>query len=334
MAVDNLLAALAGEAMPHRGRRDPRRRGRHRHQLDPPADRRRRATAPCRARAASRSSPGSARASTRTGRLGEAPQQRVLDVLARLREAIAAHGAQRATAVMTSAVRDAANGAAFAARVRDALRLRRAASSSGDEEARLTFPGATTVRAATAASALLVIDIGGGSTELVHRRARRGRLPRLDPDRRRAPHRAPPAHRPADRAPSSRRWPPTSRGDRRGRARARARARSPPRSPSPARRPSAPAIDLGLDRYDPTVEGHVLTRRALRDPARRARRAAARTQRREVPGLDPDRAPDDRRRRRDPAEVLAASASTRSRSPSATSCGAQRVETGRSTTSN
>ena len=59
----------------------------------------------------------------RTGRLGEAPQQRVLDVLARFRERI---GDAAGAAVMTSAVRDASNGAAFAERVRGRARLPRA----------------------------------------------------------------------------------------------------------------------------------------------------------------------------------------------------------------
>jgi exopolyphosphatase/guanosine-5'-triphosphate,3'-diphosphate pyrophosphatase len=101
-----------------------------------------------------------------TGALGEAPRQRVLDVLARYAEAIAQHGARRTTAVMTSAVRDATNGAEFA----DAVRARfgfDARILDGDEEARLTYLGATTARAAAAGERLLVIDIGGGSTELV-----------------------------------------------------------------------------------------------------------------------------------------------------------------------
>ncbi|MEZ5120734.1 MAG: hypothetical protein R2736_04010 [Solirubrobacterales bacterium] len=50
-----------------------------------------------------------------------------------------------ARAVMTSAVRDAANGAAFAAEVAARYRLD-ASELSGDEEARLTFLGATSAR--------------------------------------------------------------------------------------------------------------------------------------------------------------------------------------------
>jgi exopolyphosphatase / guanosine-5'-triphosphate,3'-diphosphate pyrophosphatase len=67
---------------------------------------------------------------------------------------------------MTSAVRDASNGADFAAAVRDRYGLE-GRTLSGDEEARLTFLGATAARDAAAGERLLVIDIGGGSTELV-----------------------------------------------------------------------------------------------------------------------------------------------------------------------
>jgi exopolyphosphatase/guanosine-5'-triphosphate,3'-diphosphate pyrophosphatase len=99
-----------------------------------------------------------------TGRLGEAPMQRVFDVLDGYAEAIERHGASVRTAVMTSAVRDAANGAEFAAAVRDRYGLE-AVTLSGDEEARLTYLGATAARGD--GDPLVVIDIGGGSTELV-----------------------------------------------------------------------------------------------------------------------------------------------------------------------
>jgi exopolyphosphatase / guanosine-5'-triphosphate,3'-diphosphate pyrophosphatase len=99
-----------------------------------------------------------------TGRLGEAPMQRVFAALDGYAEAIERHGATMRTAVMTSAVRDAANGAEFAAVVRDRYGLE-AATLSGDEEARLTSLGATATRGE--GEVLVVIDIGGGSTELV-----------------------------------------------------------------------------------------------------------------------------------------------------------------------
>ena len=90
----------------------------------------------------------------------------MLAVLERYAAAIAEHGVERSAAVMTSAVRDASNGAQFAATVRERFGLD-ARTLSGDEEARLTYLGATAARAPAAGERLLVIDIGGGSTELV-----------------------------------------------------------------------------------------------------------------------------------------------------------------------
>ena len=97
---------------------------------------------------------------------------------------------------------------------------------SGDEEARLTFLGATAGRDAGAAT--LVIDIGGGSTEYVTGQpGSRPGLPRLDAHGLRAPHRASPARRPADdgRAGRARRGRALDRGGRRAGGRARARRR-------------------------------------------------------------------------------------------------------------
>jgi len=99
-----------------------------------------------------------------TGRLGDGPQARVFAVLDDYSAVIERNGATIRTAVMTSAVRDAANGAEFAAAVRDDYGLE-AATLSGDEEARLTALGATATRPGD--ETVLVIDIGGGSTELV-----------------------------------------------------------------------------------------------------------------------------------------------------------------------
>ena len=77
-----------------------------------------------------------------SGRLSDAAMARVSDALASYREAIDAYGAERVVAVATSAMRDAANGPAF----RDEIQRRfgmDARTISGDEEARLTFIGAT-----------------------------------------------------------------------------------------------------------------------------------------------------------------------------------------------
>jgi exopolyphosphatase / guanosine-5'-triphosphate,3'-diphosphate pyrophosphatase len=98
----------------------------------------------------------------RTGRLGEQPIDRVLEALDSYREAIAR--ADIRTAVMTSAVRDAANGPEFAKRVERELGVS-ARTLTGEEEAHLTYRGATALRDDT--EPLLCVDIGGGSTELV-----------------------------------------------------------------------------------------------------------------------------------------------------------------------
>jgi exopolyphosphatase/guanosine-5'-triphosphate,3'-diphosphate pyrophosphatase len=97
-----------------------------------------------------------------TGRLGDEPMARVFAALDSFAPAI--EGAAVRTAVMTSAVRDAANGAQFADAVRERYGLD-GATLSGDEEARLTSLGATATRPGD--EVVVVIDIGGGSTELV-----------------------------------------------------------------------------------------------------------------------------------------------------------------------
>jgi exopolyphosphatase / guanosine-5'-triphosphate,3'-diphosphate pyrophosphatase len=99
-----------------------------------------------------------------TGRLGDAAIARVSEALAVYREVIDRLGADEVVAVATSAMRDAENGPAFRDRIRERFGID-ARTISGDEEARLTFLGATSARRAGAES--LVIDIGGGSTEYV-----------------------------------------------------------------------------------------------------------------------------------------------------------------------
>jgi exopolyphosphatase / guanosine-5'-triphosphate,3'-diphosphate pyrophosphatase len=73
-------------------------------------------------------------------------------------------GAERVDAIATSAVRDAANGGAFVAELRERFALS-ARVLGGDEEARLTYLGATSEHVPEEPT--LVIDIGGGSTELI-----------------------------------------------------------------------------------------------------------------------------------------------------------------------
>jgi exopolyphosphatase / guanosine-5'-triphosphate,3'-diphosphate pyrophosphatase len=74
------------------------------------------------------------------------------------------------TGVLTSAVRDAHNGAAFTTTVNERYAIN-ARTITGEEEAALTYLGATSDRIATDGDtdtrARVVIDVGGGSTELV-----------------------------------------------------------------------------------------------------------------------------------------------------------------------
>ncbi len=100
-----------------------------------------------------------------SGLLSEEGSQRVFDTLDQYRAEIDAQGASANLAVLTSAVRDAANGPEFAQRVREHYQLD-ARVLTGDEEAQLTFLGAITGRA-PATEPTVLIDIGGGSTEFV-----------------------------------------------------------------------------------------------------------------------------------------------------------------------
>ncbi len=100
------------------------------------------------------------------GRLSDEAMQRVYRVLDDYRKEIDEHGAEDAVAVLTSAVRDAANGQEFSDTVRDRWGIEPHVLT-GDEEARLTFLGATSERDPDDQTPTLVIDIGGGSTEFV-----------------------------------------------------------------------------------------------------------------------------------------------------------------------
>ena len=99
-----------------------------------------------------------------TGRLADEAMDRVSEAVAAHREVIDRLGAWHVVAVATSAMRDAANGPAFRQRLEERFGIA-ADTISGDEEARLTFLGATAGRADGLST--LVIDIGGGSTEYV-----------------------------------------------------------------------------------------------------------------------------------------------------------------------
>ncbi len=224
-----------------------------------------------------------------SGRLGDGPQARVFAALERYAEAIRQAGCEASTAVMTSAVRDAANGAEFAAAVRDRFGLE-GRTLSGDEEAAFTFAGATAARPPGDPTELVVIDIGGGSTELVcgaggelgfHVSTQIGVVRHSE----RHLHADPPtagelAALAADVSAGIEVAVPAD---------VRARARAAVAVAGTAT--SCAAIDLALDPYDTTqVEGHVLDRGTLeRLLARLAALPVA--DRRAVVGLHPDRAP-------------------------------------------
>ncbi len=96
-------------------------------------------------------------------RLLPLPIARVRNVLSDYRREAESLGVERALLIATSAVRDAENGEAFLGEIEwsygFATRL-----LAGEEEAELSFRGATLGREAR--DGLLVVDIGGGSTEL------------------------------------------------------------------------------------------------------------------------------------------------------------------------
>lgn len=88
----------------------------------------------------------------------------VCEVIADYKRRYEELGAERVLAIATSAVRDALNGEAFIAELRERFELD-ARLLTGEEEARLTYLGATSQR--DGAEPTLVFGIGGGSTELV-----------------------------------------------------------------------------------------------------------------------------------------------------------------------
>jgi exopolyphosphatase / guanosine-5'-triphosphate,3'-diphosphate pyrophosphatase len=103
-----------------------------------------------------------------TGRLADEAMDRVAEAIAGYREVIDRLGAGKVVAVATSAMRDSENGPEFHDYLDEKYGVD-ARTISGDEEARLTFLGATAGRNDDRET--VVIDIGGGSTEYVVGRA-------------------------------------------------------------------------------------------------------------------------------------------------------------------
>jgi exopolyphosphatase/guanosine-5'-triphosphate,3'-diphosphate pyrophosphatase len=227
-----------------------------------------------------------------SGSLSEQAIGRVLATLADYRRAMQSHGASSNLAVLTAAVRDADNGSAFAARVRDEFELD-ARVLSGEEEAQLTFLGATSEQTAEhsrTSTPTVVIDIGGGSTEFIvgrgpsagfHVSLRVG-VVRMSERHIRSD---PPAEQELGRLARD--------------ARTILREGLPERERAPVQlgiavagtATSAAAIDQQLDPYDPSrVHGYTLSLEAVE---RLLARTAAMTEaeRRSLTGLHPDRAP-------------------------------------------
>jgi exopolyphosphatase / guanosine-5'-triphosphate,3'-diphosphate pyrophosphatase len=108
---------------------------------------------------------------TRITRLGEGvdarrrllpvPIARVRNVLTEYRRELEQLGAERTLAVATSAVRDAENGEAFLGEVEWSYGFR-TRLLTGDEEAAMTLRGVGPLEPGT-----LIVDVGGGSTELI-----------------------------------------------------------------------------------------------------------------------------------------------------------------------
>ena len=212
---------------------------------------------------------------TRITRLGEGvdarhrllplPIARVRNALSDYRRTAESLAAERTLLVATSAVRDAENGEAFLGEIEWGYGFT-TQLLSGDEEAELTRRGVGELGPAT-----LLVDIGGGSTELV--------LGGFN------------TSLPLGSVRFSERY-----GDDVSASLEAARALLPDLEPEDAVGVAATitslaALDLGLEDYDrERVHGHVLTRDGARAQLERLA-ALPLAERRRVPALDPGRAP-------------------------------------------
>ncbi len=102
----------------------------------------------------------------KTGNLSEQAIERTLLAVDEYQQMITELGATKIRFVGTSAMRDAHNGASFMDRVEEKLGVRPEVVA-GTEEAALSFAGATTTLEPQPQTPSLLVDIGGGSTELV-----------------------------------------------------------------------------------------------------------------------------------------------------------------------
>lgn len=101
-----------------------------------------------------------------TGRLSDFAVKRTLEAVDEYQELIRKHGADKVRFVATSAMRDAENGGQLVAEVRRRMNVTPEVVP-GSEEATLSFTGATATLAGRPPTPVLLVDIGGGSTEFV-----------------------------------------------------------------------------------------------------------------------------------------------------------------------
>jgi exopolyphosphatase/guanosine-5'-triphosphate,3'-diphosphate pyrophosphatase len=205
-------------------------------------------------------------------RLLPVPIARVRNCLTDYRRELEALGAERTLCIATSAVRDAENGEAFLGEIEwsygFATRL-----LTGDEEALLTFRGVAAGR--QLGPRTLIVDIGGGSTELVVGGDTVETHVSLDIGCVRLTERFG-----EDLEAAA------------GHVRSVLPALAVERAIGVAGTvTSLASLDLGLDEYDPVVvHGHRLSRAAVEGQLDRLA-ALPVEERRRVPGLDPDRGP-------------------------------------------
>jgi len=104
-------------------------------------------------------------ADAESGKLATQAIDRGIEVLARFRAVAEAHGAERVVAVATSAIRDARNGDVFLERAEREAGVP-ISLILGAEEARLIYLGVASAYD-FAGRKIAIVDIGGGSTELI-----------------------------------------------------------------------------------------------------------------------------------------------------------------------
>jgi exopolyphosphatase/guanosine-5'-triphosphate,3'-diphosphate pyrophosphatase len=101
-----------------------------------------------------------------TGELAPEALGRTFAAAADYAELIRRHGAEKVRFVATSATRDAKNRQVFVDGIRELLGVEPEVIT-GDEEAALSFAGASSVLPSRGQDPVLVVDLGGGSTEFV-----------------------------------------------------------------------------------------------------------------------------------------------------------------------